>query len=153
MKHQTSNIKQTFNMKSNIFLSILIFGLAGYMFTSCSGSGKQKPKSDSLDSAKTVADSLIKIEAVVPKFLVIKGTNVNMRVDPGVKAKKIRQLKSNDTCAILEKGKLDSVGSSIDYWYKIKYKTKEGWVFGEFTSLKLQQEKNEKPKIFSLEKK
>jgi hypothetical protein len=141
-------------MKKNIlFFSILGFFLAGYMFTSCSGSGKQESTNDTLDSAKVRADSLKKIEDAKPKFLVIKGTNVNLRVEPGIKAVRIKQLKTNDTCEVLEKSKLDTVNDVVDYWYKIKFKTKEGWVFGEFTSLKLQQEAQKKPAIFFKEKK
>ena len=141
-------------MKKNIFFfSILGFFVAGCLFTSCSGNGKQESTNDSLDSAKMRTDSLKKIEDAKPKFLVIKGSNVNLRVEPGLKALRIKQLKTNDTCEVLEKSKLDTVGETIDYWYKIKFKNKEGWVFGEFTSLKMQQEEQKKPAIFFKEKK
>jgi hypothetical protein len=141
-------------MKKNIFFfSLPVMLLAGFMLASCSGGSKKNDSStDTLDSAKVLADSLKKIADAKPKFLVIKGTNVNLRVDPGVKAKKIKQLKTNDTCEILEKSKLDTVGETVDYWYKIKFKTKEGWVYGEFTSLKMPKEAPKKSNIFFKEK-
>jgi len=120
-------------------------------FYSCSGSGNDKnvsTKNDPLDSAKIVTDSIKKIEDAKPKFLVIQGTNVNMRVEPNIKAVRIRQLTTGDTCEVIEKGNKDTVNDIIDFWYKIKRKTKEGWIFGEFTSLKLKEEKQNKSNIF-----
>lgn len=139
-------------MKAKIFFLLITIAIMGYMFTSCSGHGKKKSPSDTLDSAKVLADSLKKIEDAKPKFLVIKGSNVNLRVDPGTEAKRIKQLKTNDTCEILEKSKLDTIGEIIDYWYKVRFKTKEGWVFGQFTSLKTPPGALKKPKIFFKEK-
>ena len=139
-------------MKAHFFFSLFVISLLGYMFSSCAGGEKTDTKNDTLDSAKIVADSIKKIEDAKPKFLVIKGTNVNLRVDPGVEAKRIKQLKTNDTCSILDKSKLDTVGETIDYWYKVRFKKKEGWVFGEFTSLKTPPEAIKKPKIFFKEK-
>lgn len=135
-------------MKTKIFFFVLIVFFAGYMLSSCHGSGKHKSSTDSLDSSKVEKDSLKKNEGALPKLLVVKASMVNLRVEPGVKAKKIKQLKANDTCEVLDKSKLDTVDGKIDYWYKIKFKTKEGWVFGEFTSLKMLQNKKEKQKIF-----
>jgi len=139
-------------MKARFFFLLFVLSIMGYMFTSCSGGAKKEVKNDSLDSAKIAADSLKKIEDAKPKFLVIKGSNVNMRVDPGTEAKRIKQLKTNDTCEILEKSKLDTIGEIIDYWYKVRFKTKEGWVFGQFTSLKTPPGALKKPKIFFKEK-
>ena len=139
-------------MKTRFFFLLFVVSIIGYMLSSCHSGAKKEVKNDSLDSAKIVADSLKKIEDAKPKFLFIKGSNVNMRVDPGTEAKKIKQLKTNDTCEILEKSKLDTVGEIIDYWYKVRFKKKEGWVFGEFTSLKIPPEALKKPKVFFKEK-
>ena len=128
--------------------------MTGITLNSCSGKKKdaEKSKNDSLDSVKVVVDSLKKIEDAKPKMLVIVGTNVNLRVEPNLKAVRIRQLKTNDTCEILEKGKQETIDGTTDFWYKIKHKTKEGWIFGAFTSVKQKQETQEKPKTFTPKK-
>jgi hypothetical protein len=138
-------------MKKNtslFYLSITVFIV--FLFANCSGGAKEKEKiaADSIARAKVVADSIQKIEDAKPKFLVIQGTNVNLRVEPNTKAIRIKQLKTNDTCEIIEKSKIDTINDVADYWYKIRFKKKEGWVFGEFTSLKLKEENLEKPKTF-----
>jgi hypothetical protein len=135
--------------RSSIFY-FMAMAIIAFLFVHCSGGGKDKEKiaADSIARAKAVNDSLQKIEDAKPKFLVIQGSNVNLRVDPSLKAVRIKQLKTGDTCEILEKGKKDTVNDAIDFWYKISRKTKEGWVFGEFTSVKLKQEDPNKPKSF-----
>ncbi|NTW33006.1 MAG: SH3 domain-containing protein [Bacteroidetes bacterium] len=118
------------------FLAILVIAV---LFISCSGGAKEKrlkAQKDSIDSVKFVADSIVKAEKSFPKYLVIHGTNVNLRVSPDLKAVRIRQLKTNDTCEIIEKGKKETIDEKTDYWYKIKHKTKEGWIYGAFTNIK-----------------
>lgn len=119
-----------------IFSFVLILPL---IFISCSGNSKElreKAVSDSIARVQTVADSIKIIEAQFPKSLVIHGTNVNMRVDAKLDAVRIKQLKTGDTCEVLEKGRKQTIDDKEDYWYKIKFKNKEGWVFGAFTSIK-----------------
>lgn len=142
-------------MKTYFFLLALAVFMVGITLSACSGKKKdsEKSKNDSLDSVKIVADSLQKIEAAKPKVLVIIGTNVNLRVEPNLKAVRIRQLKTNDTCEIIEKGKQETIDGTTDFWYKIKHKTKEGWIFGAFTSIKQEKETLEKPMTFTPQKK
>lgn len=138
-------------MKNIFSLLIITLLAAGISISGCSGKKKDtdKSKNDSLDSVKVVVDSLKKIEDAKPKFLVINGTNVNLRVEPNLKAIRIRQLKTNDTCEILEKGKQETIDGTTDFWYKIRHKTKEGWIFGAFTSIKQAKETQEKSKTFT----
>ena len=120
-----------------LHLAFMLFACS--MFYSCSGVGKNgsnKTSNDSIDSVKIVADSIKKAEAAAPKYLVIQGTNVNLRVAPNLEAVRIRQFQTGDTCEIIEKGNKDTVNDDADFWYKVKRKNKEGWVFGAFTSLK-----------------
>ena len=42
-------------------------------------------------------------------------------------------------CQIIEKGKKDTISEVIDYWYKIKYRGSVGWIFGAYTTKKLQK--------------
>lgn len=116
-------LHNSFRFLSLVFVAVLV---------SCGGSGK--PGSDE--------SSLPKKDTVLPKakadtMLVIKGTNVNMRVSPDLKAVRIKQLTTNDTCKILEKGKQETINEATDFWYKVRFKSKEGWIFGAFTSLKM----------------
>lgn len=128
-----------------------------FVFVSCSGNSKkirEKAVADSIAREQVIADSVKKIEEQFPKSLVIQGTNINMRATPKLDAVIIKQLKTNDSCEVLEKGKKQTVMDKTDYWYKIKFRNKEGWVFGAFTSIKLLPEPEEKPKtgIMSLPK-
>jgi SH3-like domain-containing protein len=130
-------------MKNLKFCFQIFCLLSIVFFFSCSGKKKEREKivADSLAHVKVIADSLKKIEEANPKFLVIRGSNVNLRVDPTLDALRIRQFKTGDTCEIIEKGKKDTVNDVIDFWYKVKRNSKEGWIFGEYTSLKLIKEK------------
>ena len=131
--------------KQKLFFFYPAILIIAFFFAACSGGGKEKrlkTQKDSLDSVKHFADSLKKVEAAFPKYLIIQGTNINLRVSPDLTAIRIRQLKTNDTCEILEKGKKETIDEKTDFWYKIKHKTKEGWIFGAFTNLK----NTEKPK-------
>jgi hypothetical protein len=136
------------NYFSFLIAALMLFGIT---LSACSGKKKdtEKAKNDSLDSVKVVVDSLKKIEDAKPKVLIISGTNVNLRVEPNLKAVRIRQLKTNDTCEILEKGKQETIDGTTDFWYKIRHKTKEGWIFGAFTSIKQAKETQEKSKTFT----
>ena len=135
--------------KTFLFLSA-IFLVTPFVFTSCSGHSKEireKAIADSIAQLQAIADSIKKIEKYFPKSLVIQGTNINMRVTPKLDAVIIKQLKTNDTCEVLEKGIKQTVSDKTDYWYKIKFKNKEGWIFGAFTSIKQMPEPEiEKPK-------
>lgn len=109
------------------FCFLLVLGLI-----SCGSN--DKPGSD--ENSLPKKDSLIP-KAKVDTMLIIKGTNVNMRVSPDLKAVRIKQLTTNDTCKILEKGKQETINEATDFWYKVRFKNKEGWIFGAFTSLKV----------------
>lgn len=135
-------MKKLLNFLSAILLIIFL------VFVSCSGNSKEireKAVADSVAREQAIADSLRKIEEQFPKSLVIQGTNVNMRASPKLDAIIIKQLKTNDTCEVLEKGKKQTVSDKTDYWYKIKFRNKEGWIFGAFTSIKLPPETEDKP--------
>lgn len=130
---------------------VAVVFFASAFLCACTGGDKKAEElriADSLDSVKKVIDSLKKNEAAKPEFLVITGTNVNMRKAPDLKSIRIRQLKLNDTCPVIEKGKKDTINDVADYWYKIKSRTKEGWVFGAFTSAKIKEEKKDKNIFF-----
>jgi hypothetical protein len=74
--------------------------------------------------------------------LIILGNIVNIREKPSTTAKVIFKLKQGDDCILLEKGKSENIGDKTDYWYKINFNGKIGWVFGAYTSL------NTPPEVF-----
>ena len=125
-------------MKKNILSLIVILSLFSFVFTQCSHKQKEteKKQQDSIALQNKITDSLKKIEEKVPAILVIQGTNVNLRVSPNTDAIRIRQFTTGDTCFILERGKKDTINDEIDYWYKVERKSKQGWIYGAFTSIK-----------------
>jgi hypothetical protein len=75
------------------------------------------------------------------KYLYIQGDNVNVRAEPNTKANVVMQLNKTENCKILERGSKETINNKADYWYKVKCKNNTGWVFGAFTSLKLEGRK------------
>ncbi|HNW88621.1 MAG TPA: SH3 domain-containing protein [Bacteroidales bacterium] len=67
--------------------------------------------------------------------LIIKGNRVNIRTAPSTNASVIMQLNTGDVCEVLEKGNSENINGIVDYWYKINFNGKIGWVFGSFTNL------------------
>jgi hypothetical protein len=145
-------------LSKHFFKSIIIF-LITFLIYSCSGShdrNKNKTGNDTIDTTKQVKQNVPQQNPNAgKKTLIIKGTNVNLRVTPDLNAIRIKQLKTNDTCEILEQGKKETINDATDYWYKIRFKKWDGWIFGAFTSLKLPAEsgKQEKHEISNSDKK
>jgi len=75
-----------------------------------------------------------KDKEVQKKYCIIQGDDVNMRMQPHVKAKVIGKLGKYEFvyCIGKTEGK-DKVGEDEEYWYKIRNcDNKEGWVFGKY---------------------
>lgn len=72
--------------------------------------------------------------------LLIEGVNIWVRSEPKT-GNVIMRLNNGNECYVLEKGEKQTIRGNTDYWYKIEYQKKEGWVFGSQTSIK--QLKNE----------
>ena len=79
------------------------------------------------------------VDSGVIKTLKITGENIWIRESP-TDGKVIMKLNASDECIILEKGKEETIKGQTDNWYKIKFKDKEGWVFGSQTSEAKKQE-------------
>ncbi|MEA3451309.1 MAG: SH3 domain-containing protein, partial [Bacteroidota bacterium] len=63
------------------------------------------------------------------QFLFIEGNQIWIRKTPST-GKVIMKLNDGTKCKLLKKGKKETIKGITDYWYKIKYKEKKGWVFG-----------------------
>ncbi|MCU0848493.1 MAG: hypothetical protein MUD12_11455 [Spirochaetes bacterium] len=51
------------------------------------------------------------------------------------------RLNRTDYCEVLQKGSEETINGKKDSWYRVKYGSKTGWVFGAFTSLRLEGRK------------
>ncbi len=108
------------------------------MLWSCGGNGDQEqndsPKTDSIQQ-ETTPEKPADIEP--GQTLVITGNNVNVRTQPKIDDNVIMQLDSGDQAVIMERGPKEEIGDMVDYWYKVKYKDREMWVYGGITSIKM----------------
>jgi hypothetical protein len=67
--------------------------------------------------------------------LTIEGKDIWIRTEPII-GDVIFKLNSGNECKIIEKGEKDQIIDRIDYWYKIDFEGKTGWVFGAQTNIK-----------------
>ena len=76
--------------------------------------------------------------------LIIQGDVVNIRKAPSVQGEVVTKAKRFDRLTILQKASQDVIGGVSDYWYRVQTSTgKVGYVFGNFTSLKLEGQRTE----------
>lgn len=67
--------------------------------------------------------------------LYITAPELNVRKKPNLEDDNvIFQLTEGSICEILRKGNKEEIGSMKDYWYKIQFNNKEGWIYGYHTS-------------------
>lgn len=67
--------------------------------------------------------------------LIIKGDRIWIREYPRL-GKVLFTLNDGSVCQILQKGEKQIIKGVQDFWYKIEYKNKVGWVFGSQSSLR-----------------
>lgn len=81
-------------------------------------------------------EKAVELETLREDQLSVIGNNVNVRDQPNVDSStKLFQMFDGEIATILEKGELDEIGGTTDYWYKVKSSNgNEGWVFGKFTN-------------------
>jgi uncharacterized protein YgiM (DUF1202 family) len=72
--------------------------------------------------------------------LYITAAKLNARSDPDTEEDNVVfQLESGDICTILERSKKPTeVSEMLDYWYRIEHEGRQGWVFGYFTSRRME---------------
>jgi len=75
-------------------------------------------------------------EHVMLPTLIIEGTDILVRSKPSTTGKVIMKLDDGDICEIMEKGEFEQIREMQDYWYKIRFNGKDGWVYGSQTSVK-----------------
>lgn len=78
----------------------------------------------------------------IEQSLTITGNQIWVRSKP-IDGEVVMKLDSGNVCKILEKGQEQTINGYTDFWYKIQYNNKQGWIFGSQTS------KNQNPNITS----
>jgi len=121
-------------MKSTVLISIVvIFAIISSCQTSTS---EQSLKDGDSKANETIVNQDTKPNEIIKdEFLVIQGKDIWIR-DLPVKGKVIMKLNEGDKCKITEKGELGVIRGIPDYWYKINFNDKVGWVFGSQTDIK-----------------
>lgn len=76
------------------------------------------------------------------KKLVINGDNIWVRNTPS-NGDVVMNLNKGDSCLIITKCCFEEIRGFGDYWYNIKHKGQEGWVFGSQTNLTITAPENE----------
>ncbi len=116
-------------MKIKILLFFIIIGIMGCNSTA------QRENNASENKKETREKSIPDKEVSSSKYLIIEGENIWIRSKPS-NGKVIMKLNTGDKCKILEKGKQETIMGVTDFWYKIEFNGKTGWVFGSQTSMK-----------------
>jgi hypothetical protein len=76
--------------------------------------------------------------------LIIQGDVVNIRKAPNVQGEVVTKAKRFERLTVLQKASQDFIGGVSDYWYRVQTSAgKVGYVFGNFTSLKLEGQRTE----------
>ena len=80
-------------------------------------------------------DVLNVVDKITTDKAVVVVDNLNFRESPEIKAKSIGKLNTGDIVEIIsiEKNK-SQIGAMKDYWYKVKFKKQEGYLYGFFLS-------------------
>lgn len=112
-------------MKKILFLLVIITTFLG-----C--------KSKTNKESKTNETSEINVE-IKDEYLTIIGKDIWVRSKPST-GDVVMKLNDGDKCKIIEKGEQQTIKDDTDYWYKIEFEGKEGWVFGSQTSVKSDSE-------------
>ncbi len=67
-------------------------------------------------------------------FLTIKGNQIWVRSEPTT-GEVVLKLDDGTKCKLIEKGEEETIKGVTDFWYKIEFEGKQGWVFGSQTNL------------------
>lgn len=101
-----------------------------------SGDRVPKIKTETQDTDNSdeppVADKSDSNPSSSSELLTVLGDNVNVRSSPDKQANVLFQMDKGDRCTFVEKGNIDQVKGDTEYWYKIEFEGRQGWVFGKF---------------------
>jgi hypothetical protein len=119
--------------------------LAVFMFFSCENveQSKEASEENATEEVDTVrntelseTESESKSDSISFERLIIQGHDIWLRDEPAT-GEVILKLNTGDTCEILELGIFEIINGQADFWYRVKYKEQEAWVFGSQSDIKL----------------
>jgi hypothetical protein len=115
---------------------IILFSII--LFTAC-GNPKNTGGNTTSDSVKsTVQDENGSTASMIADHLLIEGKDIWVRAKP-YSGDVLMKLNTGDGCKVIERGEKDQIKDRSDYWYKIEFGGKQGWVFGSQTNLNLKE--------------
>ncbi len=112
--------------------NLVLLLMLSVAFSGCNTGNKEK-QTETAENETKIAESKNSNE------LTIKGNEIWVRSEPST-GKVVMKLNDGDKCKIIEKGEKEQIRGMVDYWYKISYDGKEGWVFGSQTNLKTDEQ-------------
>lgn len=112
---------------NQFIISIYFFSIVLSIFSSCVSS--KSSDQDFLNSTKNI------VVGGQENELKVLGDNIPVYADPAV-SEPLFLLNSGTKCNLIERGPSDLILDAEDFWYKIDYQGKKGWIFGEKTSLR-----------------
>jgi uncharacterized protein YgiM (DUF1202 family) len=99
---------------------------------------RQSPLISLITEMRSKAEALPELPSY-QLYITANAVNVRLTPDNESATNVVFQLKYGDVCTILERGDRVQIREMDDYWYKIEFEGKEGWVYGYFTSRKLEE--------------
>lgn len=99
---------------------------------------RQSPLISLITEMRSKAEALPELPSY-QLYITANAVNVRLTPDNESATNVAFQLKYGDICTILERGDRVQIREMDDYWYKIEFEGKEGWVYGYFTSRKLEE--------------
>lgn len=111
------------------YLTYILVGIL-LMFSACS-----EEESETENNQNTEQNHSVSENPETEEYLTIEGNDIWVRNAAG-DGEVIMKLDNGNQCLILEKGEEETINGYTDFWYKIDFEGKTGWVFGSQTSVK-----------------
>jgi len=85
-------------------------------------------------------EEIKQLTALPANQLMVTTDNLNARSEPNTETENVLfKLQSGDVCNIIERGSRAEIRKMNDYWYLVEKDGNEGWIYGYFTSKKLEE--------------
>ncbi|MBN2892042.1 MAG: SH3 domain-containing protein [Bacteroidales bacterium] len=110
-------------MKKLIYVLMILM-----VFYSCKNKTNKEEDNSKINTVQDI-ESNPEVE-----YLSIVGDQIWVRSEPST-GDVVLKLDNGTKCILLEKGEKQTIKGVTDFWYKIEYDGKEGWVFGSQTSV------------------
>jgi hypothetical protein len=99
-------------------------------------SSSNKSKSSTVSSSEP--ETTTAQTPAATELTIICDHTINLFNWPSTSANVIQGLANGQVCKLIKRGKQEAMSGKTDYWYEVNIDGSKGWVFGAYTSLKLQ---------------